>query len=242
METAKFKYQDVDTVGLETLNAIAEAPNLNRWMYETIRPFCKGKILEVGSGTGNISEYFLKDDYLITLSDLRQNYCDIVSEKFRDYENLGGVIKLDICGDVSKCAEQFDTIFALNVVEHIEDHERALSNMRRMLKPNGKVIVLVPAHMQLYNSFDKELMHFRRYNRESLTGLLSCTGFAVDKSFYFNSTGLLGWFVSGKVQKNTQIPSSQMRVYNKLVPLFRLIDTITLHKIGLSIVSVGIRE
>lgn len=93
--------------------------------------------------------------------------------------------------------------------------------------------------MWLYNSFDRELMHFRRYNRSSLRALLNKSRLKVTKSFYFYSVGTVGWYFSGKVQKNNQIPNGQMRTYNKLVPLFRTIDNLSMRKVGLSVVGIG---
>ncbi len=52
-----------DTAGLEygknMLEVISKGGNFNRWMYETIRPLCRGEILEIGSGIGNVSAFFL---------------------------------------------------------------------------------------------------------------------------------------------------------------------------------------
>lgn len=50
-----------DILGYSILKSISGADKFNRWMYETIKPFCKGRILEIGGGIGNISQYFLND-------------------------------------------------------------------------------------------------------------------------------------------------------------------------------------
>ena len=63
-----------DKAGYETLLSVAKADQLNRWMYETIRPYAKGNILELGSGLGNISKFFVRDGASITLSDIDEDY------------------------------------------------------------------------------------------------------------------------------------------------------------------------
>src|SRR2546422_3892844 len=78
------EFKLIDEEGWETLEAIAKADKFNAWMFDTIRPFCKGRILEIGSGIGNISQFFISNNYDITLSDIRDNYCDILREKFKD--------------------------------------------------------------------------------------------------------------------------------------------------------------
>ncbi|MDD4754877.1 MAG: hypothetical protein PHG29_02255, partial [Prolixibacteraceae bacterium] len=68
--------------GTETLKVISDANNFNRWMYETIKPFCKGHVLEIGSGIGNISQFLLSDGYEVTLSDINSSYLEILDKRF----------------------------------------------------------------------------------------------------------------------------------------------------------------
>ncbi len=51
--------------------------------------------------------------------------------------------------------------------------------------------------------------------------------------------GILGWYISGKLQKNKTFPEGQMKLYNNMVPLFKIIDKIFLNSIGLSVITVG---
>ena len=73
--------KEIDIEGLETLNVIEKANKFNKWMYETIKPYSKGRILEIGCGIGNISEFFINDNFDIVLSDLRDNYIEIVKNR-----------------------------------------------------------------------------------------------------------------------------------------------------------------
>ena len=65
-------------------------------MYETIKPHCSGKILEIGSGVGNISSFFINDGFDIFLTDIRDNYCDILKDKYSTRKNLIGVQNVDL--------------------------------------------------------------------------------------------------------------------------------------------------
>ncbi len=89
----QFEYKEVDREGWDTLDAIAGADNFNKWMYETIKPYCIGNILEIGSGIGNISEFFLESNADITLSDIRPVYCNVLKQKFPGAKD---VIVLDL--------------------------------------------------------------------------------------------------------------------------------------------------
>lgn len=117
--------------GTDTLEVISEAQHFNRWMYETIKPHCSGEILEIGSGIGNISQFFIQDGAQISLSDIENSYFPRLKEKFGESKNLKGMYRLDFSDknlekNHPEMIGRFDTIFALNVVEHILDHEQAL--------------------------------------------------------------------------------------------------------------------
>ena len=115
----------------------------------------------------------------------------------------------------------------------------AIANCKKLLAPGGHLIILVPAFQLLYNGFDKELEHFRRYTRRSLRALFDAQQFEIIKSWYFNLAGILGWFVSGTILRKKTLPAGQLSFYNKLVPIFRIADRLTLNKIGLSVITVG---
>jgi SAM-dependent methyltransferase len=230
--------------GTDTLTLIAGADKFNRWMYETIKPHCSGKILEIGSGIGNISQFFIKEGAEITLSDIETSYFPLLKEKFGENKNLQGIQLLDLSDkNLEKnhpdLIEEFDTIFALNVVEHIPDHEQAMKNALKMLRKGGKIIILVPAFQGLYNGFDKQLDHQRRYTQKSLFALLEGNGFHVIHRQYFNLIGILGWFFSGNILRKKIIPTGQMKLYNELVPLWKVFDFFTQKIVGLSVIQVG---
>ena len=235
---------DRDPDGEKTLQVISKAGKFNEWMYKTIAPYCSGNILEIGSGIGNISAFFIREGYSMTLSDLRSHYFDELNQKFGSYPNLEKTIILDLVDKnfrekFSGYEGYFDTIFALNVVEHIEDDSQAIGNCRFMLKPGGKIIVLVPAYQELYNQFDTNLGHFRRYTKKSLQEVIARNGFEIVHTQYFNLAGILGWFFSGKILRKQTIPEGQMGLYNALVPVFKIADRLILNKAGLSVIAVG---
>ena len=239
----EFTYKEIDTAGVDTLNALAEADKFNAWMYQTIAPHLKGNILEIGSGIGNLSEYFLKNNASIWLSDIRLNYCQYLTNKFAGKSGVREILQMDLIdpqfdSKFSYLFNSFDSIFALNVVEHIQDDDLAIKNCRKLLKAGGKLLILVPAYQWLYNKFDKELEHYRRYTKRSLSQLIA-KYFTVLHAQYFNLAGIAGWFISGSVMKKKIIPTSQVRIYNKLVPAFRLIDKLTFNQVGLSVIVVG---
>ena len=240
----EFQFKEEDKEGLRTLETIARADKFNKWMFDTIYPYCNGKILEIGSGIGNISQFFINANASITLSDIRENYCVHLKERFSRAPTLDDVLLINLTDpDFEEKYQQsektFDTVFALNVVEHIEDDVLALRNCNFLLKDGGTLLILVPAYQSLYCSFDQELGHYRRYTRKSLGKVFEENYFEIKHSSYFNIMGILGWVLSGKILKKKTIPEGQMGIYNKLVPVFRIIDKIFLRAFGLSVILVG---
>ncbi|MEP6260716.1 MAG: methyltransferase [Gillisia sp.] len=233
-----------DKIGKNTLDVIGEADKFNKWMYETILPFTKGRILEIGSGLGNISNFFLENNKEIFLTDLRTEYCTLLQDKFSSKPNLLGIDQLNLIHPdfdqvYNDHLEKFDTVFALNVIEHIKDDNLAISNCKKLLKDNGHLIILVPSYQKLFNRFDEELGHFQRYNLNSLHKLFSRNHLSVVHKQYFNLIGIAGWYISGSLMKKESIPSKQMKIYNKLVPVWQVLDMMVQNKIGLSTIVVG---
>ncbi|MCM4154776.1 class I SAM-dependent methyltransferase [Gramella sp. AN32] len=236
-----------DPIGKQTLDVISQADAFNKWMYDTIKPFVKGRVLEIGSGIGNISELFIEDGAEIMLSDLRTEYCEILKAKYNTKSNFLGVEEIDLNHKdfeslYADHINSYDTVFALNVIEHIENDDLALKNCKKMLRPGGHLIILVPAFQKLYNQFDKNLGHFRRYTLDTLKNIFIQNKLSIIRRQYFNFAGIFGWYLSGKILKKESIPAGQMKLYNKMVPLFKLADIMTLKQVGLSVIVVGRKE
>jgi len=77
-----------------------------------------------------------------------------------------------------------DAVSLANVLEHIEDDGKAVQQVFRMLRPGGAAVIEVPAGPGLFDIYDKQLLHFRRYSRQSLHKLLTGAGFEVHDESY----------------------------------------------------------
>jgi ubiquinone/menaquinone biosynthesis C-methylase UbiE len=73
-----------------------------------------------------------------------------------------------------------DAVILLNVLEHIEDDVAAMRQAFRIAKPGGVVVIEVPAGPKLFDIYDKQLMHFRRYTLTSLCEKLQRAGFLIE--------------------------------------------------------------
>ncbi len=229
------KYCDAGKV---TFDAIEQAPKFNRWMYECVKPWLGKRVIELGCGRGNLSNFFRQHE-TVMLTDYRDDYLDPLREKWGMKKNLT-FSKLDMTqredyAVVTKFAP--DTIVFLNVLEHLEDDRAVLKNLFDHVPAGCRLVILVPFGMSLYSDFDKELGHFRRYEKGELEGKMREAGFTVEHQFYFNKAGKLAWFLANTLGKRKHLTPLQLRIYNFLTPAFRIWDKIAPGS-GLSTVAI----
>jgi 2-polyprenyl-3-methyl-5-hydroxy-6-metoxy-1,4-benzoquinol methylase len=155
--------------GRAILQSLSHARRFNKWMVDVIGPYLGTRILEIGSGLGNISRHLPKKERLI-VTDIDATYLELLREAFEDNE-LVNVAKLDLNCQADFDAlgsEVCDTAVCLNVLEHIEHDQDALRRLRQLLVPGGRLVLLVPQYPGLYGSYDRHVEHYRRYTRQLL--------------------------------------------------------------------------
>jgi SAM-dependent methyltransferase len=193
-------------------------------MADTIRPHCGRRVLEIGSGTGNLTRRLVPRDAYVA-SDVNPLYLQTLQALTADRPYLD-VTLTDVTKGESfpQVAGGFDTVICLNVIEHVDDDLGALANIRRTLSPSGKAIVLVPQGPSLFGTLDEVLGHKRRYTEESLRRLAKDAGFEVQELVRFNRVGTPAWWLNGKVLRRRHFGLAQIALLNLLTPVFRLVD------------------
>lgn len=222
-----------------TLNQLAELDAYNYWLYEQIAGAVGRSVLEVGSGTGNITQFLCAGGTQVTATDVVPAYRSELQRLFGDHSNVSiGKFDLMAKAEPEMIANPFDTVVCLNVLEHIEDDLFALEQMRDVLQPGGKLALLVPSHQFLYGEFDRAVGHFRRYSKQELVGKLKQVGFNVTETKFFSLLAMLPWFVNGRLLKRDYLPAGQASLANKLVPLLRL-EKLIGPPCGLSLIAIA---
>jgi glycosyltransferase involved in cell wall biosynthesis len=230
------KYADAGKVALD---ALEQAPRFNLWMYSAIRKHLGTRIAELGSGRGNLSK-LLKQGANVLVTDNRQEYLEELRQRWGHLNNVR-VARLDLvkANDYTILKEfNADTVVCLNVLEHIEDDSSVLRHLYQVLPPGCKIVFLVPFNPKLYSRFDQEIGHFRRYSKAELEEKMRAAGLKVECQYYFNKVGVLAWWVGNTLFGQRSITAWQLKVYNLLTPLFRVLDHL-LPMQGLSTVVVA---
>lgn len=216
------------------------ARRYNAWQYDRIAPYIGHRVLEVGSGVGNISQHIISDNReLVILTDTDPYYRNELRSRFGSQQKVMiDTLTLPDAGAGQRFADsRLDTVVALNVVEHIEDDVGSIRTMGELVGRGGKVIVLVPALTWLYGSLDEELHHYRRYGRRSLATTIDAAGLELDQLFWFNIVGVAGWWLNAVVRRKPRIPVAQLRTFDSLVPFLRLEDKLPI-PLGQSLIAV----
>ncbi|HEY7337124.1 MAG TPA: glycosyltransferase [Bryobacteraceae bacterium] len=211
--------------GAKTLHALSAAPRFNRWMADTIRPYVGQRVLEIGSGIGNLSRALLPGRKRYLATDLNPEYLSRLSSRFTHRLNLEAH-RCDLTdrADFAPFANSMDTVICLNVLEHIEDDHLGLSNIYSALDHGGRALVLVPEGQSVFGTIDVALGHFRRYSEAELQKKMEAVGFQVERILRFNRVSRFPWFVSGRILKRTSLDWNQMQLYDRFVWLWRRID------------------
>lgn len=222
------------------LEIMSTAHNYRRWLFEQISPYIGQRILEIGAGIGNYTE-FLMDRELVVCLDVHPKAISLLGERFRGEHHImiyqGDVSAPDV-GFLSRhCC---DTCLCLNVLEHIRDDTAALRNLASILLPGSLLLLIVPALPCLFGTVDRSLGHYRRYQPSSLRSVLLSAGYRVERMWWLNSPGVLAWFLNNRVLRRTQESPTQIMLYDRIiVPWLRVIEGVMRPPIGLSLVCVA---
>ncbi len=160
--------------------------NVNRHPWELSRTRCMlkeiralkrvEKVLDIGCGDGYFDRVLIQEDSrVVSLMGV-----DLYLETPCAEGNCIWTNRLEDAPDAS-----FDLILMMDVLEHIEDDAEFLRLVCRKLKPDGNVLITVPAFQRLFSLHDEELRHFRRYNRITLRNTVEQAGCRVLSESYF---------------------------------------------------------
>jgi glycosyltransferase involved in cell wall biosynthesis len=224
--------------GYYVLANMRRARPLNRWILDQFREFVGPRVLEAGCGIGNFSELLLDRERLVAV-DNDPFYAEMLNWRLGHLENVRA-LKFDLgcpAAYAEVAGERIDTIVCQNVLEDIDQDEPVLGAFHDLLEPGGHLIVLVPAHMDLYSPADEALGHKRRYSQTELHTKIQHAGFDVVKIEEFNRLGAYGWSWNKHLGRR-QVSSWQLRAFGWLLPIAKAVEAMKLGQ-GLGLVAVA---
>lgn len=223
------------------LGAMEHAPRFNRWMAEKVKPFLGDHVLEIGAGIGNLARLLAADQACYIVSDLDERHLAQLRSEMRYRPNTSvAVCDLQHSDNFERFRGRMDTAVCINVLEHIADDVRALRNLRSVLRPGGRAVVLVPQGPGVYGTMDETLGHHRRYSKQELASRMAEAGFGVEQMLEFNRITYPGWFLNGRILRRRSVSRVQLWFFDLLVPLWKHVDA-SLPWPPTSLIAVGVR-
>ena len=133
------------------------------------------RVLEVGCGTGNVLRVLERVCSRGTVVGM-----DLFGEglAFARHRVRCALVQGD--AHSAPFSVPFDIVGLFDVVEHLPDDEGILRDLSTLLKPGGRLILTVPAHMSLWSYFDEASHHCRRYGQRELEEKLMRAGLHVE--------------------------------------------------------------
>jgi 2-polyprenyl-3-methyl-5-hydroxy-6-metoxy-1,4-benzoquinol methylase len=222
----------------ETLQRMSSADHYNAWLVERSLPYLGTRVLDLGAGIGTFTSMLVGGGRQVVALEPDPALRPTLERRFAGSESVQVLPHTVESLAGAGLDEPFDSVVCFNVLEHIDDDLEALRTARRLLRPGGALLLLVPAHPVLYGAVDRAVAHRRRYRREPLRRLLTGAGMTVSELRYVNPVGAVGWLVSSRFLQREHIPAGPLSLYDRLVPGLRRLDRLRL-PFGLSLWAVS---
>lgn len=224
----------------DVLEDLVEAGNYRRWLVDLALPHLGDDPLEIGSGLGHyaadwatagVPRWTASEADPERLSGLRERFAGDPVVRVRE-----------LAVPITEQADH-SAVVAYNVLEHIPDDVQALRAFASLLRPGGRVVLIVPAFPSAMSRFDLAIGHQRRYRRRSLAQAVEAAGLRVEVLHHVNLVGLLSWYVVVKALRGRPKAGPLLTVYDRLlVPPLRRVESRRRPPFGQSLFLVATRD
>jgi SAM-dependent methyltransferase len=225
------------------LDAFAGAVNWKRYFARRIRPSLAGHVLEIGAGRGATTEALWDGSFASwTCLEPDARFVDALERKRSSWPAAGRVHIRHGTLTAIPCETLYDSIFYIDVLEHIEDDRSEIRAAHSHLAPDGHLIVLAPAHQLLYSPFDRAIGHVRRYSRAALRRLMPSSLHEV-RVEALDSVGTLILLANRLLLRQSRVGPRSIRCWDRwVVPVSRWLDPLLGYRVGRSLVGIWQRR
>ncbi len=221
------------------LALFAGATQWKTYLGETLAPYVRGRVLDVGAGIGG---------NMRPLANARVTHWDSVEPDPR----LAGEIRQTLAqarpefacsvinGTIAAIPHRarYDTILYMDVLEHIENDASELHDAAGRLAQGGCLVVLVPAHQFLFSPFDKAVGHHRRYGLRQLRSLTPLHT-QIEMCRLLDSVGFFASLANRALLRQASPTGRQIATWDRfMIPASRVLDPIAGYRFGKSALMV----
>ncbi len=223
----------------DELDLFKEAKNWKSYFSKKISKYIIGDVLEVGAGIGVNSSFLSNGCTKIsswTWIEPDSKLCHQIPDANKNMTTSNKRVLNGTIDSLDK--ECYDTIIYIDVLEHIEESSLEITKIKSHLKPDGTLIIIVPAYQCLFNEFDKSIGHYRRYSKSLLTseinGLLT-----KQELYYLDSLSVFASFANKMILKKPTPTVTDVLFWDRvLVPISKWLDFLSFYSFGKSLIGV----
>lgn len=153
---------------------------VQHWLAKKCKLDSRLKLLDCGAGSGAFAAAMQKSVRVVAMDDHEESL-EILRKRLPPEAVVRGS-----CTSIPFNDDSFDAVTALDVLEHIPDHQNAANEMIRVLRPGAPIVITVPAMKCLWSDWDTSLHHQRRYSKPELLSLFHHLPVNIDHCAYIN--------------------------------------------------------
>ncbi len=142
-------------------------------LAKSIEGMTPGRALDIGAAGGGNTRVLVEHGWSASPLEYGADGAEVAHERGLPVMRADAM-KLPL-GD-----DSLDLVTAFDVLEHLEQDDDCVREVRRVLKPAGTFLIAVPADPRLWSAHDEAVDHVRRYTRETLLDLLQRNGFQIE--------------------------------------------------------------
>jgi len=219
--------------GRDNLEAMRAAARYNAFLAGLARGLVApgGRLLDFGAGIGTVADLLRHEGAVVDCMEIDRRLADdLTARGFEVFQSLQAVPD-----------RRYDGIYALNVLEHIEDDVGVLAALRGKLRAGGRLLIYVPAFEVLFSDMDRLVGHVRRYTRRGLVQRLERSGFQVLSARYADCLGFPATLAYRFAGGDGTVSAGAVRLYDRWAfPLSRVLDHAVGGFVGKNVYAIGV--
>jgi SAM-dependent methyltransferase len=216
----------------------ADQRRYRAFQLEMMRPYLGPSVLEIGAGLGEFAaQLHGLERHVVT--DVDPEAVASMAERFADRPEVEARV-VDLSQAPVDLGAPVSTVVAINVLEHLDDDTGALRALAGLTEPGGRIVLWVPAYMQLYGEFDRAVGHVRRYTPVTMTAAIRNAGLTSELVRPVNLLGGIAWWATVKRGGVGTPRPGLVRTYDRfVVPVTRAVETRFTLPFGQSVLAVA---
>lgn len=219
------------------LERLRPAVSYQRWVVDSFASVLRGRVAEIGAGIGNFTRWIAEHAEDVVAIEPDPAMCAGIADLGLDNVEVVQA-RLELYAFTAN--SRFDVAVLIDVLQLFPDDVAAIRASGRLLRVDGHLCALVPAHPWLRGSLDDRYGHHRRYTKERMVKLFDAAGLVVEEMRYFNPLGALGWLAASRMAHRPRLDPALVGLSERgAVPAGRLLERVVQPPFGQSLLAVG---